>query len=84
MPQHKSCEKRMRTSKKQNSYNRSVKSALKTVVKKLHAAEGEEAEAQYRAVSSELDRAARKGVIPRARADRRKSRLAKALNKRNA
>ncbi len=84
MPQHKSCKKRMRTSKKQNAYNRSVKSSVKTVTKKFLAAEGEEAETVFRAAASELDRAARKGVIPRKRADRKKSRLALQLNKKNA
>jgi len=84
MPQHKSCAKRMRTSAKQNLYNRAVKSSVKTATKKFLAAEGEDAEARYRAVASELDRAAKKGVIPRQRADRRKSRLAKTLNKKNA
>jgi small subunit ribosomal protein S20 len=84
MPQHKSCAKRMRTSAKQNAYNRAVKSSVKTAAKKFAAAEGADAEASYRAVASELDRAAKKGVIPRKRADRRKSRLAKALNRKMA
>lgn len=81
MPQHKSCEKRMRTSEKQNAYNRAVKSSVKTATKKFLASEGDEADARYRAVASELDLAARKGVIPRNRADRKKGRLAKTLNK---
>ena len=84
MPQHKSCKKRMRTSQKQNVYNRAVKSSVKTATKKFLAAQGENAEAAYRNVASELDRAAKKGVIPRQRADRKKGRLAKALNKLNA
>jgi small subunit ribosomal protein S20 len=84
MPQHKSCEKRMKTSKKQNVYNRAVKSSVKTATKKFLVAQGEDAEAAYRNVASELDRAAKKGVIPRQRADRKKSRLAKAMNKANA
>jgi len=84
MPQHKSCEKRMRTSKKQNVYNRAVKSAVKTATKKFQTTEGEDAEASYRAAASELDRAARKGVIPRQRADRKKSRLARELNRKSA
>ena len=83
MPQHKSCEKRMRSSKKQNARNKAVKSAVKTATKKFQAAEGGDAEAAYRAVASELDRAAKKGVIPKARADRQKSRLAQQLNKRS-
>ena len=86
MPQHKSCQKRMRTSRKQNAYNRAVKSSVKTATKKFLAASsgsdaGADAEAAYRSAATELDRAARKGVIPRRRADRKKSRLAKTLNR---
>jgi small subunit ribosomal protein S20 len=84
MPQHKSCEKRIRASKKQNAYNRSVKSAVRTSTKKFRAAEGEGLEEAYRDASSQLDRAARKGVIPKKRADRKKSRLAKEKNRRAA
>lgn len=84
MPQHKSCEKRMRSTQKQNARNRHVKSSVKTAAKKFRAAGSEEAEELYRAVSSELDLAARKGVIPRKRADRRKSRLALERNRRVA
>ena len=61
-----------------------VKSSVKTATKKFLAAEGEDAEARYRTISSELDLAAKKGVIPRKRADRHKSRLAKTLNRKNA
>lgn len=84
MPQHESCKKRMRVSKKQNAYNRTVKSSLKTATKKFLAAPAEEAEAAYRKASSELDLAARKGVIPKQRADRKKSRLAKVLLKKSS
>lgn len=84
MPQHESCKKRMRVSKKQNAYNRAVKSSLKTAHKKFLAAPAEEAEAAYRKASSELDLAARKGVIPKQRADRKKSRLAKVLLKKSS
>jgi hypothetical protein len=59
----------MRVSKKQNAYNRAVKSSLKTAHKKFLAAPAEEAEAAYRKASSELALAARKGVIPKQRAD---------------
>lgn len=84
MPQHKSCKKRIRQDKKRNPYNRAIKSSVKTATKKFEAAEGEDAEGAYRKIASELDRAAKKGVIPRQRADRKKSRLAKALNKKQA
>ena len=79
MPQHKSCEKRMRTNVKQNERNRQVKSAVKTATKKFRAAQEEEAADLYRAVSSELDLAAKKGVIPRKRASRVISRLTTAV-----
>jgi small subunit ribosomal protein S20 len=84
MPQHKSNEKRMRTSKKENARNRAVKSKLKTMTKKLAAASADEAETSYRELASELDRSAKKGIIPRRRADRKKSRLALAVNKKKA
>lgn len=84
MPQHKSCEKRMRVSKKQNAYNRRITSAVKTAAKKFEAAGSEELEERFRAAVSELDLAARKGVIPKKRADRRKSRLARAKNRKQA
>ena len=84
MPQHKSNEKRMRTSKKENARNRAVKSTLKTVTKKVHSVAPADAEAAYREAASELDRAAKKGIIPRRRADRKKSRLALAVNKAKA
>jgi len=82
MPQHKSCFKRIRTSKKQNAYNRTVKSSMKTLAKKYQASTEEEAQALLREFSSELDRAVKKGVIPRRRADRKKSRIALELNRR--
>ena len=84
MPQHKSNEKRMRTSKKENARNRAVKSTLKTVTKRVMAATTADAETAYREAASELDRAAKKGIIPRQRADRKKSRLAKQVNKKAA
>jgi len=85
MPQHKSCDKRARQNqKKQNPYNRAVKSTVKTATKRFLTAEDDQAEAEYRNVASVLDRAARKGVIPRKRADRKKSRLAKSLNRKKA
>jgi small subunit ribosomal protein S20 len=84
VPQHKSCEKRIRQNKKQNPYNRAVRSVLKTSTKKFHATEGEDLEKAFREAVSELDRAAKKGVIPKQRADRKKSRLALAMNRKRA
>ena len=84
MPRHKSNFKRMRTSKKQNLYNRQVKSSIKTLGKKFEASTEEDSQTLLREFSSELDRAAKKGVIPKRRADRKKSRIALELNRRKA
>ena len=82
MPHHKSAEKRMRTSKKARIRNSSVKSEIKTYLKKMQEEPANEAVA--RETVSKLDRAVRKGVIPKAVANRRKSRLAKAINRTRA
>jgi small subunit ribosomal protein S20 len=86
MPNNKSAEKRMRQEQKRRAHNRSVKSLVKTQVTKARVAitgsnvSAEDAEAAVRAAVSELDRAAKKGVIHRNNAARRKSRLMKQLN----
>jgi small subunit ribosomal protein S20 len=77
MPHHKSAAKRMRTSEKARQRNRAVKSQLKGVLKKLDQVGPEESEAALQSAVSALDRAAQKGVIPKRRADRKKSRLAR-------
>lgn len=77
----------MRQEQKRRAHNRSVKSLVKTQVTKARVAiasatvTSEDAEAAVRAAVSELDRAAKKGVIHRNNAARRKSRLMKQLNK---
>ncbi len=86
MPNNKSAEKRMRQEQKRRAHNRSVKSIVKTQVTKARQAitvtsvSAEDAEAAVRAAVSELDRAAKKGVIHKNNAARRKSRLMKQLN----
>lgn len=83
MPNNASAEKRMRQEQKRRLHNRMVKSIVKTNVTKARQAiaTGVEAEDAVRAAVSELDRAAKKGVIHRNNAARRKSRLMKQLNK---
>jgi len=83
MPNNPSAAKRMRQEQKRRLHNRMVKSIVKTNVTKARQAitSGVEAEAAVRAAASELDRAAKKGVIHRNNAARRKSRLMKQLNK---
>ena len=82
MPNNASAAKRMRQEEKRRLHNRMVKSIVKTNVTKARQAiaSGVESEAAVRAAVSELDRAAKKGVIHRNNAARRKSRLMKQLN----
>ncbi len=81
MPHHKSAAKRLKTNARAQKRNLAVKSLLKKQLKKQRGADGTEAKEQLPASYRELDRAARKGVIPTARADRLKSRLARQANR---
>ncbi len=74
----------MRQEQKRRLHNRSIKSLVKTQITKARQAiaTDENAEAAVRVAVSELDRAAKKGVIHRNNAARRKSRLMKLLNAR--
>jgi small subunit ribosomal protein S20 len=84
MPNNAAAEKRMRQEQKRRLRNRSIKSLVKTNITKARQAIAvdADAEAAVRAAVSELDRAAKKGVIHRNNAARRKSRLMKQLNAR--
>jgi len=81
-----SAEKRMRQEAKRRAHNRSIKSLVKTEVTKARQAittptvSTEAAQNAVRAAISELDRAAKKGVLHKNNASRRKSRLMKQLN----
>ena len=84
MPNIKSAIKRVKVSEKKNLQNRMVKSGVKTSVKKFEAALAEgvaPANAQLSATTSAIDKAAAKGVIHKNAANRKKARLAKALQK---
>jgi small subunit ribosomal protein S20 len=82
MPNNAAAEKRMRQEKKRRLRNRMVKSIVKTHITKARQAivSGVDAQEAVRAAVSECDRAAKKGVIHRNNAARRKSRLMKQLN----
>lgn len=84
MPNIKSQVKRMRKSEEQRVRNRSVKSALKTTIKKFYAAaetgDAEAAASSYQAAARALDKAASKGVIHKNKAANKKSRMARDLN----
>ncbi len=79
MANHASAEKRNRQRITRTERNRTAKSALRTALKKARAAvAGNEPEAAQlvRDAQSELDKAAKKGVIPANRASRVKGRIA--------
>ena len=74
MPTHKSVKKRLRQNKKANIQNRSIKSEIKTFVKKVEASLDEK---DLKETVSLLDKAARKRVVHKNQASRVKSRLTK-------
>ncbi|GCE47263.1 small subunit ribosomal protein S20 [Thermosporothrix hazakensis] len=88
MPNNKAAEKRMRQEEKRRAHNRSVKSTVRTEITKARQAiatpdlDAAAAEAAVREAISALDKAAKKGVLHKNNAARRKSRLMKQLNAR--
>jgi small subunit ribosomal protein S20 len=80
MAHSKSAEKRTRQNAARRERNRSQRSALRTRLKKVAAAieagDVEAAKTEFAKACEELDRAARKGLIHKNHAARRKSRLA--------
>jgi small subunit ribosomal protein S20 len=77
--------KRIKTNEKARRRNQSIKSSLKTAVRKTREAveSGDQAKAEelVRAASRQLDKAVSKGVIHANQAANRKSALAKRVNK---
>ncbi len=81
MPQHKAPMKRMKTDKKRAARNNYVKRTLRTLTKKIHSELApEEKTTVLNEVYSQLDKAAKKGVIHKRTASRRKARLAAWVN----
>ena len=79
MPRHKSAVKRVSTNLRDQKRNLAVKSELKTLLKK---AKQEPANTELmRSVAAKLDRAVKKGVLHKTVANRRKSRLARMVNR---
>ena len=86
MPNIKSAIKRVSVNKRQQDENRSVKSELSTYIrnfKNLCAKDVEKAKENYSSVVKVIDEAAKKGVIHKANADRKKANLAILLSKSN-
>ena len=81
MPQHKSPMKRMKTDAKRQARNNYVKHTLKTLDKQLRSDMPlEEKQDMLNKVYSQLDKAAKKGVIHKRTASRRKARVAAYIN----
>ena len=80
MANTKSAERRMRNSARKNLHNRTIKSRLHTLetsyLELLDAGKKDDAAKQLRTLTSAFDKAAKSGVVHRATADRKKSRLA--------
>ena len=83
MPNIKSAIKRVNVNKSKALKNVMRKSALKTSIKKCKAAidSGVNTKAVYSKTESDIDKAASRKLIHRNTASRKKSRLAKAMNK---
>lgn len=82
MANHPSARKRARQNKKRRAANARVKSTVRTSLKKARRAVEEgakDAPGQVRLAESAVRRAAAKGIIPRRRASRQISRLARAI-----
>ncbi len=84
MATHKSAIKRHKQSEKRRVRNASVKTALKSAIKKvrrsIESANAEEARTNLKTTVVLLDRAVTKGVLHRNNASRRISRLTNAVN----
>jgi len=80
MPNTKSAQRRVRNSERRRLINHSAISRVKSLENKYRALLGKgdtgAIQTAYRDVTSALDKAAKTGAIPKARADRKKSRLA--------
>lgn len=80
-----SAKKRIRQNEKRRQRNAQVRSRVRTRLNQfrdaLKSGDVDKAEEQFRVVEAQLDRAVRKGVIPKNRASRKTSRIAKRLNK---
>lgn len=77
-----SAEKRIRQEARRTEHNRSQRSRLKTAIKKVNTStEPAEAQEALKDVSALLDRLATRNIIHRNKAARKKSQLARQVNK---
>jgi len=78
LPHHKSCIKRLRKSKEERVRNNVLRTLLRKTLKEAHENLEEGNPVDLKQTYSNIDHVWSKGVIPRERASRLKSRLAKA------
>lgn len=85
MPNSASAEKRVRQNEKRRMQNRSSRSTLKTILRSTADAisHGKDGQEKLRRACTALDQQASRGLIHRNAAARRKSRLARKLNRAN-
>jgi len=80
MPNTTSAERRIRSSARKQARNHSTNSRLKTLERNylglIQAGKKEEAATAFREVSASLDKAAKRGIVHKRNANRKKSRLA--------
>ncbi len=84
MPNIKSAKKRVKYIAKHTARNAAIRSSVKTAIKRFQSVvdtgDLSQAQEQYRKAVSVIDKAAKKGVVHRNTAARKKSSLAKVLN----
>ena len=82
MPKLKSAKKRLRTTAKAHERNRTIRSQMRTAIKRVRSAPDKAAaETALQAAISVVDRTARKGIIHKNAAARHKSRLSHFVQK---
>ena len=82
MPNNDSCEKRLRQDKKRAARNHYVRTTIKTLSRKMRSEMPlEEKETLLQEIYAQLDKAAKRNIIHKRTASRRKSRLAQYFNK---
>ncbi|MDQ0858313.1 30S ribosomal protein S20 [Bacillus sp. V2I10] len=84
MPNIKSAIKRTKTNAERNAHNVTIKSAMRTAIKKVEALvvnnDADNAKAALAVASKRIDKAAQSGLIHKNAAARYKSRLTKSVN----
>jgi small subunit ribosomal protein S20 len=85
MPNTKSAERRMRSTARRRLHNKAIKSRLHSLERKyitlISAGKKADASTALKEVISAFDKAAKTGIVHKATADRKKSRLTTRLNK---